>query len=377
MNPELTLSRFSQSRLGYNQSVPSSRFITNFQGLVRPDVERCCPKSGLWSWHPTCAYRRRITRTVEAMAPAPQTSKQFQPSPQNKDLIHFWIPAIKNHQKRPSTIINFWIFLKNPTFFEVVDLGCGCGLLAFLALRSGASKALAVEIAPHLARLAKRVLAEAQANFVPRCFSDTVEVWFLVLESDQNPSWSRLGLGQAEVICGDLRAVMVNEVTNMWGGTTLEILDVHWMIDVKQMGWATKGSVNATGPWLARRSVLMLWWQSCWMLVDWVRKLYPSCGMPRAGEWKGVNRMDMHLLADLFPLNPDREPDFGFLKDYWFVYIHLIDGPWQQTEFQATASGRSLHPTKTSDSLGVGGCAPQSTPWSGLGAQPKQINFED
>ena len=43
---------------------------------------------------------------------------------------------------------------------EVVDLGCGCGLLAHLALHSAApaSSATAVEIAPHLARLAQRLL---------------------------------------------------------------------------------------------------------------------------------------------------------------------------------------------------------------------------
>ncbi|CAK9007381.1 Protein arginine N-methyltransferase 7 (Histone-arginine N-methyltransferase PRMT7) ([Myelin basic protein]-arginine N-methyltransferase PRMT7) [Durusdinium trenchii] len=58
---------------------------------------------------------------------------------------------------------------------RVVDLGCGCGLLARLALRQNATEALAVEIAPHLARLAQRLLPEAK------------------------------------VICGDIRAVMVDE----------------------------------------------------------------------------------------------------------------------------------------------------------------------
>ena len=51
-----------------------------------------------------------------------------------------------------------WYF---PSGAEVVDLGCGCGLLTRLALRQGAREALAVEIAPHLARLARRMLPEA------------------------------------------------------------------------------------------------------------------------------------------------------------------------------------------------------------------------
>ncbi|CAJ1380564.1 unnamed protein product [Effrenium voratum] len=58
---------------------------------------------------------------------------------------------------------------------RVADLGCGCGLLTRLALDAGARAAVGVEIAPHLARAAKRVAPEA------------------------------------EVTCGDIRAVAVSE----------------------------------------------------------------------------------------------------------------------------------------------------------------------
>lgn len=74
--------------------------------------------------------------------------------------------------KNLGKVVRFLTFLVDSIFLwrkvsglapsdEVVDLGCGCGLLARLALRSGASGALAVEIAPHLARLAQRILPQA------------------------------------------------------------------------------------------------------------------------------------------------------------------------------------------------------------------------
>lgn len=47
---------------------------------------------------------------------------------------------------------------------SVVDLGCGCGLLSRLALRSASGRVLGVEVAPHLARVARRLVPEAEGR---------------------------------------------------------------------------------------------------------------------------------------------------------------------------------------------------------------------
>ncbi|CAE7636568.1 Art7 [Symbiodinium sp. CCMP2456] len=43
---------------------------------------------------------------------------------------------------------------------RVIDLGCGAGVLSMLALRAGATEVLGVDHSPHLARCARRVLAQ-------------------------------------------------------------------------------------------------------------------------------------------------------------------------------------------------------------------------
>ncbi len=140
---------------------------------------------------------------------------------------------------------------------EVVDLGCGCGLLAHLALHSAApaSSATAVEIAPHLARLAQRLLPGDRvpwqhlvARWLWRRFikvrsciilHDADSWWQVIILKiiknmliirilEETGSWTccpvlrlwsyhgtshkQISPAQAKVICGDLRAVMVDEV---------------------------------------------------------------------------------------------------------------------------------------------------------------------
>ena len=138
-----------------------------------------------------------------------------------------------------------------------------------------------------------------------------------------------LWLCEAKVICGDLRAVMVDEVPCLspmlggchtgyewsklwrpksgclnnskshetwlvqWNNTPIEQNyingyrpHINGSILINYCGFPCPIFWHVSRPWLSllvRRKGLMWSWQSFWMLVDWGRKLSRSYGMPRAG----------------------------------------------------------------------------------------------
>eukprot|EP00435_Cladocopium_sp_Y103_P049676 s2058_g15.t1 len=196
---------------------------------------------------------------------------------------------------------------------RVVDLGCGCGLLTRLALRQGAQKALAVEIAPHLARLARRMLPEA------------------------------------EVICGDLRAVMVDEAER-FDVVVAELLDAGGLGEkiVPFLRHAKSRLLRPGGYCIPRRlrirSVLLdvhlskgqrvdlAAWEPFWLPARASRGEWLGIDLDAGAEWQPAsNIIDLFDLnfegshSDLIEALQEREHHFELLPDanynavaWWF-----------------------------------------------------------